>query len=163
MMNPNMLLSEQCKIVAGLGPVTPSSSTPDYVSLKNYGKLTILIQGLNASTVTGSAITLLQASDVAATGEKALAFSTQRANIDCGATDTLVETAVTSNTFTTTTVNTKQFMHEITVDPEDLDIANNFDCVRVGTANAVNTTLSVTYILWPAKFAKGTPPSAILD
>ena len=58
---------DKVKFVEGLAPQTPSSSTPDYVSLKHYKHLTIVIQAKNATTVTGSAITLKQATDVAAT------------------------------------------------------------------------------------------------
>jgi|KBSSwiStaDraftv2_1062776.scaffolds.fasta_scaffold18743_10 hypothetical protein len=161
--NANAMLHEQAKIVYGLGAQTPSTSTSDFVSLKGYERCHVLIQALNGSTVTGSAITLGQAVDVANTSGKALAFSTQYANTDCAATDTLVETAVTSNTFTTSTTNSKQLMHIIDIKPTDLDVAGGFDCVCVKAATAVNTTLSITFYLYPARFAKATPTSAILD
>ena len=64
-MNTNALLIEQAKPVVGLSNTTPTASTPDYVSLKNFEKLTIIILALNATTVTGSAITVKQATDVA--------------------------------------------------------------------------------------------------
>ena len=165
MMNRNALLTEQCKIVTGLGPVTPSTSTPDYVSLKGYDHLTIIVQVLNSTTVTGSAITLKQATDVGngASDEKAVSFTSALRNVDTGATDTLASFTVSSNTFTTDTTNSKGLLYVIDVVPEMLDIAGNFDCVRLGTGNAANTTLSATYILWPAKYGKGTPVSAILD
>ncbi len=94
---------------------------------------------------------------------EALAFDKVFANLDVTATDTLVETAVTSNTFTTDTTNSINFIYVIDVTPSMLDIANSFDCFRVGTGNSVNAVLSVTYILYPAKYAKATPVSAILD
>lgn len=164
MMNPDVLLSEQSQIVLGLAPVVPSSTTPRYVSMKNYSKLTVIINQLNlASGMTGSAITMKQATNVGAAGEKALSFTTMRANLNTSATDTLVDTAVASNTFTTDATASTNSQYEITIDQTLLDITNNFDCVRVGTANATNSTLSVVYILWPAKYGKTTPPSAILD
>jgi hypothetical protein len=156
-------LHEQAKIVTGLAPITPSSSTPDYVSMKSYGKLTAIISVDNGPTVTGSAITLKQATAVAGTGEKALAFSKVWANTDVGAGDALTETAVSSDTFTTDTTDSKNLMYVLEVDASDLDLDNDFDCIRVGTADAANTFLSVTYILWDAKYAKSTPPSAIVD
>lgn len=162
-MNVNGLLVEQSKIVTGLAPITPSTSTPDYVSMKNYNRLTAIIIVDNGATVTGSAITLKQATAVAATGEKALSFSTVYANTDTGASDALVSTAVTSDTFTTDTTNAKNLLYVIEVDENDLDLANGFDCVRVGTANAANMVLSVVYILWPAKHGQATPPTAITD
>lgn len=157
------LLVEQAKIVTGLAPATPSSSTPDYVSLKNYGKLTAIIVVDNGNTVTGSAITLKQATAVAGTGEKALGFSYVWANTDTGAGDTLTKTAVTNDTFTTDTTNAKNLMYVVEVDCTDLDMDNNFDCVRVGTGDGANMVLSVIYILWEAKYADATPPAAITD
>ena len=159
----NAMLHEQAKIVYGLGPQTPSTSTSDFVSMKGYERASVIITALNGSTVTGSAITLNQAQDVANTAGKALAFSTQYANTDCAATDTLVETAVTSNTFTTSTTNSKQLMHVIDIKGSDLDVANGFDCFAVKLATAVNSTISVVIVLYPARFGKATPLTAIVD
>lgn len=158
-------LIDRAKIVTGLDSIVPSTSTPDYVSLKAYNHLTVIILVSNATTVTGSAITLKQASAVAATGEKALAFTKMWQNLDTGATDTLVETAVTSSTFTTLTTNSKKAMYIIEVDATDLDVANSFDCVRAGTADATAATLTVLYILRGARYGGNvaTFPSAILD
>lgn len=141
-------LIDQAHIVQGFAPATPSSSTPDYVSLKGYGGMLAIITVDNGDTVTGSAITLKQASDVAATGEKALAFDTVWANTDTGAGATLTETAVTSDTFTTSTTNAKNLIYVIDVPVENMDTDNGFDCVRVGTGNAANTVLSVVYVLY---------------
>jgi len=159
----NAELADLVKLVTGLAPITPSSSTPDYVSLKGYDRCSIIIMGDNAADVTGSAITLLQATAVAGTSEKALAMTTQKANSDTAASDTLTATAVTSNTFTTTTTNNKNFLHVIDVKAADLDVANNFDCIRVGTANAVNTVISVLYALYPARHASPAAVAAITD
>lgn len=163
MISTNGKLVEQTKIVQGLAPIAPSSSVPDYVCLKNYQRMTVIIDVLNGATVTGSAITLKQAQAVANTGEKALAFDTVYANLNTAATDTLVETAVVSNTFTTLNTNSLGLQYVIEIDPATLDVANGFDCVRVGAGNSTNAVLSVVYILWPAKYGKATPPSAIVD
>lgn len=162
MYNLNAKFVEQFKVVQGLAPITPSSSVPDYVCLKGYNKLIVVISVDNGATVTGSAITLKQATAVANTGEKALAFTSAYSNIDVGAADALAEFAVTSNTFTTDTTDNKNLQYVIEVDPADLDVAGGFDCVRVGTGNAVNAVTSVLYLL-PAKYPKTTPLSAILD
>lgn len=163
MFGPNAALHEQAKIVWGMGPKVPSTTTPDYVSLKGYSRACVIIQGLNTTTVTGSAITLKQATTVAAGGEAALAFDTAYRNLDVTASDTLSSFTVSSNTFTTASTNSINFMYVIDVRPEMLDIANGFDCFRLGTGDATNATLSVTYILYPAKYAKSTPPAAITD
>lgn len=160
-MNLNSRLIEICKPVIGLDPVVPASSTPDYVSLKNYQRLTVIVLVKNATTVTGSAITLKQATSVAAGGEKALSFTKMFANIDTAASDTLTETAVSSDTFTTDATNSKNLMYVMEVDPANLDVAGGFDCVRAGTGNATAATVTVLYLLWGARFS--TMPSAIVD
>lgn len=160
---PNANLVEQAKIVTGLAPILPSSSTPDYVSLKGYERMTAIIVVDNATTVTGSAITVKQATVVAGTDEKAVAFTEVFRNIDTGASDALVSAAVTSDTFTTDATNAKNLMYVIEITPDLLDVANNFDCVRIGTGNATAAIVAVVYILWPAKDGKTTPLSAIVD
>lgn len=163
MFGPNAALHEQAKLVWGMGPKVPSTTVPDYVSLKNYSRCCIVVTGLNTTTVTGSAITLLQATAVANTGEKAIAFDKAFRNLDVTASDTLEEFAVSSNTFTTDATNSINFMYVIDVKTDMLDVANNYDCIRLGTGNATNATLSATYILYPAKYAKATPPASITD
>lgn len=160
-MNLNAGLFEQAKPVIGLDPAVPSTSTPDYVSMKGYERLTVIVLVKNATTVTGSAITLKQATAVAGTSEKALAFAKVKRNIDTAAGDTLSEVDVTSNTFTTDSTNSKNLMYVIEVKAEDLDVNNGFDCVRVGTGDATAATVTVLYVLWGSKFS--TNPSAIID
>lgn len=166
-MNLNSLMLERAKFVTGCAPAALASTAGDgdYVSMKNYRRLTIVISILNGSTVTGTAVTLLQATDVAATGAKALAFTRMWANVDTGAGDTLTETAVTSNTFTTNTTNAKGLMYVIELTENDLDRDNNFDCVRFDGASAANSVGSVLYILSDPKYApEGQAlPSAIID
>jgi hypothetical protein len=156
-------LVEQAKIVTGLPPRTPSTSTPDYVSMKGYSRCTVLIFVDNGATVTGSAITLKQATAVAGTSEKALSFSKAYKNEDVDNTDALTEFDVTSNTFTTLTTNNLNLAYAIEVTEDMLDVAGDFDCIRAGTGDGANMALCVAYILWPAKFAKATPPAAITD
>ena len=157
------LLVEMFKLVTGIAPIVPSTTTPDYVSLKNYQHFTAIITVKNATTVTGSAITLKQATAVAGTGEKALAFTSMWGNVDTGASDTLVKTAVTSNTFTTDDTNSKDLKYVVEVDASQLDVAGGFDCIRVGTDDATAATLNVEYLLSNARYAQATPPSAIVD
>lgn len=151
-MNLNALLSEQVKFVEGLLGVVPSTSNPDYVSLKNFERLAVIILVKNATTVTGSAITLKQATSVAAAGEKPLSFSKAYRNIDTAAGDALGEFAVTGDTFTTNNTNSKNLMYVIEVKAEDLDVNGGFDCVRAGTGDATAATVTVLYALFGAKF-----------
>lgn len=161
----NASLAEQAKFVTGCAPaaLTSTAGDGDYISMKGYRRLTIVLSVLNATTVTGGAITLLQATDVAASGAKALAMTRMWANTDCAASDTLVKTTVTSDTFTTSTTNSKILMYVIEVLAEDLDIANGFDCVRVDSASMANAVGSALYILDGARYGGATPPTAITD
>jgi hypothetical protein len=156
-------LLDNVTVVDGLAPATPSSSTPDYVSLKNALWVTAVIHCKNATTVTGSAITLKQASAVAGTGEKALSFSKAYRNIDTAAADGLTEFAVSSDTFTTDSTNSKNLLYVIEIDPSTLDTNNGFDCVRVGTGNATATVLGVTYYVRTKDRGAASQPSLITD
>lgn len=164
-MTGGLNIPDQLHVVEGLAPVTPSSSTPDYVSLKNARAVEVFIHAKNGTTVTGSAITLLQASAVAGTGEKALAFTTYYKVDDTAAADApWTKVAAASNTFTTNNTNSKNYTYRIPVDPASLDVANGFDCIRAGTANAANTTISVFYMIVPKHGGNAQKfPSFIVD
>ncbi|OAI29449.1 hypothetical protein A1351_23340 [Methylosinus sp. R-45379] len=156
MLTENARLSEQGAIEVALSNTTPSSTSPRRFSMKGYSRCTIIITALNATTVTGSAITLKQATDIANVNsdEKALSFTKVWRNVDRGASNTLAEAAVASDTFTTDSTNSKELEYQIEVKAEDLDVDNGFDCLRVGTGNAVATTLSIVMIFWGARYGK---------
>jgi hypothetical protein len=157
-------LSDKIQIVPALGPVTPSTSVPDYISLKNVRACDVVVQVLNGTTVTGSAITLKQASAVANTGEKALAFTTYYRISDPANSVAVTAVAASSNTFTTATTNSLLLLYRIPVDPASLDIANGFDCIRAGTGDAANTTVCVSYVIEPMMGGNyATMPNAIID
>lgn len=161
-MTPNAQLAEIGHIVVGLAPTTPSSSTPDYVSLKNFERCTVVIVADNATSVTGSAITLKQATSVGAAGEKPLAFTEYRAVTDAGTSDVPVTTAAAENTFTTDDTDNLNGLYLIDVLAEDLDVEGGFDCIRAGTGDATSQSLTVLYFLGPARYA-GAGVSAITD
>ncbi len=169
MINPNVLLGfEGTKLVTGLAPLAPpSTSRTDIVSLKNYNRCCIVIMVNNTTTgVTGSAIGLTQSQDVSNTAGKTLAFTTAYRSLNCGTSgnnDTLSSFAVASNTFTTDATSSVNHLYVIEVNETDLDVANNFDCVTVSLGTGVNCNVSVLFILYPAKYGKAPPPSAIVD
>ncbi len=160
-----MRLIDRVKFVTGCNPaaLATTAGDGDYVSMKGYTNLAVVITVLNGTTVTGGAVTLKQASDVAGTGEKALGFAKMYANTDTAASDTLTETAVTSDTFTTSTTNSKPLKYVIEVDAETLDVDNSFDCVRIDVASMANATGNVEYILYGAKEQPPIARSAITD
>ena len=161
-MNFNAYLHEQCKIVM-LNPPDAGGGTEDYVSLKGFYRWAIFLNCKNATTVTGSAVTLAQATAVAGTGTKALAFTKMWANIDCAAGDTWTETVVTSNTFTTDATNSKLLQYIIEGLSSDLDVDGGFDCLSVGLAAATASVIGATALLFPARYAADQPPSAIIN
>lgn len=160
-MNGNLLLIEQAKVVTGFAPAVPSSANPRWVSLKNYEKLTIVILVQNATTVTGAAIGLSQATNAAGAGAKTLPFTVAYRTEDAATTDLLTRFDVSGNSFTTLATNNRQLVYVIEVKPHDLDLAGGFDCVRVTIGNAVAATVGVVYLLAPARY--GAMPSAIVN
>ncbi len=148
-----------------LSYILPDTNTPAYVSLKGYNHLTAYVQVLNTETVTGGAITLKQATAVAGTSEKALAFDTMWANTNTATSDVLVSTAVVSSTFTPATTSNTSMLYVIEVDAESLDVDGGFDCVRVGAAAATAQLVNVLYVLSGQRYCGPTSSqlSAILD
>lgn len=160
-----MRLVDKSKFVMACPPaaLATTAGDGDYISLKNFDHLTIVILVDNATTVTGGAVTLKQASAVAGGDEKALSFSKMWANVDTGASDTLVETAVVSDTFTTDTTNAKNLMYVIEVEATDLDTANGFNCVRIDVASMANAVGSVLYIAHAPSYNPAIAVSATTD
>lgn len=157
-----MLFVEQNKLIsakAGETNMSGTAMTAKYVSLKNYGHLTIIIHS-GAWAGGTAAVTLAQATDVSASDTKALGFSYQwTGTVASGA---LTRTAVTSDTFNISAANT---LHVIEVDADSLDRGSAFDCVTLAVASpgVNNDYYSVEYILSEPRFAQSTPPSAIVD
>ena len=158
----NARLDEQTTTVVAAAGLLLTSTLGDttYVSMKGYRRAQIIISIADGTTVTGSTITLQQAKTVAAGSEKPLAFTRMLANVDYGASKTMTETAVTNNTFTTQTVNSKDSLYIIDIDSDDLDVANGFDCFRVdGTGHAATSSrgVCVIYNLYGARYSGASP------
>lgn len=161
MIHTNGSLAEQAYLVqaTAIGALATTVGDGAYVSMKGYQRCTVIIDVTNSTTVTGGAVTLKQATDVtnSQSDEKPLAFTKVLANTDVAAAQTLTSTAVSNNTFTTDTTNSKRLRYVIEVDAAELDGANNFDCMRVDVASMANATGSVSYILWGARYSGASP------
>jgi hypothetical protein len=146
----NARLDEQVlPVLAALGlALTSTLGDCVYASFKNFRRCQVIIGIADGTTVTGATITLKQATAVAGTGEKALAFTRMLANTDHGAARTMVETAVSSNTFTTQTTNSKDSLYVIDIAAEDLDVANGFDCFRVDATGHAATAMRGSFVLY---------------
>lgn len=161
----NRMFLEENKVVPAFVPIdtTGAARSGDWVSLKNYDRLVIVImQGAWAGGT--PAVTLNQASDVAGTGSKALAFTEKWEGTALTA-DTLTRSAVSSNTFNLTAAANKFTVIEVKA--SDLDTNNGFDCVQVAVASpgANADLISGLYILGNCRHPSqvtGTP-SAIID
>lgn len=141
-----MVLSYRAQIVQAIPAANYSGAagTGTYISLKNTGHVSIIIQ-TGAWAGGTSAVTVNQATAVAGTSAKALAFSwvyTDAASVGNG----LVQTAVTSNTFTLGVANAT---YVIEIDAAQLDLLNNFDCLNVvgATPGSNADYYSATYVL----------------
>lgn len=160
-----MRFGENCKIVVGAVPIdtTGAAVTGDYVSMKGYTHLTITImQGAWAGGT--PAVTLLQATDVAASGAKALGIAYYWQGVAL-TNDTYTKTAVVADTFNLPAVANTVTVLE--VDASSLDVDNSFDCVRLGIASpgANADLIAVHYVLSGSRYPQAqTPtPSAIID
>ena len=167
-MNLSTRLDEQITpVVAAAGLLLTSTlGDTDYVSLKDHAGCMIVISIADGTTVTGTAVTLQQATAVAGTSEKPLAFTRMLANTDYGASKALTETAVTSSTFTTQAVNSKDSLYVIDVKASDLDVNAGFDCLRVdatGHAATASRGCVVMYLLYGKRYSDSTPAQAIAD
>jgi hypothetical protein len=154
-------LVEEFKFLRGAEPknYTGAAMADAYVSLKNYGTLTIKIS-TGAWAGGTAAVTLTQATAVAGTGAKAVAFTDYWD--DLTTTGTLVKKAASSNTFNLGTANKSYVIH---VDASMLDMAGGFDCVTLSVASpgANADFYAVEYILSDARYQQATPPSALVD
>lgn len=160
----NAHLHEQAKLVMAIPPAASPATTEDAVSMRGADRCTIIILLDTGTSPNATTVTLKQSTVVALTDEKALAFTEYWLNADTAASDTLVETAVTANTFDFGATTDKLVMAVIEVKGEDLDIANNFDVLRVDVTGGTVGVLSAVYILYPAKYGAADPkPSAIID
>ena len=138
---------------------TGAASTGDWVSLKNYAKLIFVIQ-TGAWAAGTSAITLEQATAVAGTSNKELAFTDY--SDDETTSGTQAKKAATSNTFT---IGTAHKLYVIEVDAMMLDIAGGFDCVTIkGASPGANADFyGVTCYGMGSRYQGAAQPSAIID
>ena len=128
-----------------------------WVSMKNWRKLIIVADALTTGSVTGGVVTLNQATDVAASGAKAIGFKRRKLSLGLTTAQTeaaqaLTETAVSSDTWSIASTTGKRYRSIMEVDSDTLDIAGGFDCVRFVSTALVNATGVVNYILVGARY-----------
>lgn len=159
-------LIKNVHVVQGLQPVAVSSVTPDYISMKNYGHLTIILHIAISSGVDTGAFAILQATAVAGTSAKAIAnIDTVWKNLDCATEQFTKDTSSCVNGAITVGGVTKNILYVFEVDKRDLDVENGFDCVGCTLADITNGTASILYILSEPKWMDelATAPISIAD
>jgi len=155
-------LPEHAKIVRGCVPQVSGAGaiTGDYVCLKNYHKMWIVVHLAQGHAATTS-LTPMKATGILPAGATATTVAIPWwVNQDCATSDLLVRQA-DAITFTSDA----NLLHKIFVC--EIDPARHgatYDCysIIVGDSNALNL-FSVVYYLLPSRYAADQPPSAIID
>jgi hypothetical protein len=162
-------LTEEAQIVAAIIPVdlSTAANNGDWVSLKGYDELDIIIFKGAGTAGDDPVITLKQASDVAGTGAKALNFTRvdSKVGVQTGIGQFTKNSQAAGNTYTDLVSAESQGVFVIHVEAQDLDKANGFDCVQISIPDVgANAQLGCAlYILSEARYAGQFPPSAIVD
>jgi len=147
-------LLEDLGIATGVITVDADTAavTGDYVSMKGYNRLLILIQ-VAAWPADTAAVTVEQSTVVAGSDSKELAFT--KSYSKTGLVDALWTAAtVTSNTFNIAS-NVDNELYAIEILASDLDVANGFDCVTIKVADpgTASSMFGVTYILSEPRYS----------
>lgn len=142
-----------------------TSAAADYVSMKKYDHLVVIIGLAPASGMDTAVITLKQATDVdnSKLDEKALAFTSAWRCPYSSIMDALTETTYASSITTSAAAEAELFVLE--VDSQDLDLAGGFYCVRADVTDpgSVSTPAFCLYILSGCRYQSEPLPSAIID
>ena len=128
-----MRISENMAVYSAVLPQASKTSATetDAVSMKEVGNLSIVIlTGDFGSPADTPAVVLRQSTAVAKTSEKALGFDF--VYVGSSTDDTLLKTAVTSDTFNLA----ENSVYVIEVSDQELDVTNVFDCVHCEIAAA---------------------------
>lgn len=153
-------------LVQGLQPVAVTSVTPDYISMKNYGHLTIVVMLAISSGTDDGALAILQATAVAGTSAKAIPnLDVVWKNLDTATEQFTKDTTSCVNGAIDIGGVAKNLIYVFEIDKRDLDVDNSFDCVGCTLADVTNGTASILYVLSEPKWIdeNATKPISIAD
>jgi hypothetical protein len=169
----NCNLLEHVQIVSGIIPIgLGTARVSDVVSLKNYRRCLVLFHKAIGANGEDPTLTFEQGTSVAFSTNKALsAITTVYRKEDP---TTLADvgqwtktTQAAAGTYTHTDAGERALMWAFDIKAEDLDIANNYDCIRVSINDVgTNTQLGdLIFILYDARqlAAPEDMASAIVD
>lgn len=158
-------LAENAKVVEAIKPQTGASArSGDWISLKNWHHLTIIIQIAMGNAAT-TAITVDKATDVSGTGNSdgITIANAYKIAVGAAASDTPAKlSSGASITSSATGSGSEIFVIEL----DAAELGDGYDCVQVelGSSNAANL-VSALYVLSGPRYAgvAANMPSAIVD
>lgn len=171
-MTPNMNILEYMQICEGILPIALTTArTGRVVSMKNYRRcLVLLYKGIGTAS-DDPTITLAQGTDIAFGTTKALSFTTLYVKQDLTKLSDVGQwtkiTQAAAATYTELTSAESAALWAIDIKQEQLDIANNYDCVRASISDVgTNAQLGcVLYLLYDpiVSTAPESMASAVVD
>lgn len=162
--NSSMSLLELVRPVGCIAPISKVASAVAngaYISLKSINKLGILIFVGNGTGTFN--VTLNQATAVAGTGVKALAFTQAIVSTSNSTVDAFSKVVVAGNSLPLIAGQIAM----IDIDPMKLDINNDFDCLQVVVTESGGANPQLVSVVYLEKSPKvgsiSAAPSALLD
>ncbi len=151
-MNPNMSILEYAQFVSAFPPANLGTArTGDVVSFKNYRRCLVLFHKGIGPAGDDPVLTLAQGTDVAFGTNKPLTFTTIYTKGDLTHISDIGQwtkvTQAAAATYTDLTSAEQEIQWAVDVKAEDLDIANNYDCLRA-SLNDTGTTTTVGHIIY---------------
>lgn len=138
---------DKLKVVPAFFAAVPSGASPTYVSMKGYNNLTVVLHWKNTTGVTGSAITVNQATLVNGANAKAAPIDLAWVSNDTANSVALTQLTVASNTYTLSNTANATGIGILEIRADRMDLANGFTSLQVGLANATNQTVEAMYIM----------------
>ncbi len=174
-MSANKDFAELVHVVSGVLPVdmATGANNGDWVSLKNYEKVTVIFFKNVGKAAEDPTITFQQALDVS--GGTPLDLDViDKVYVKQAATNLLstgtytVATQTAGNTYTEGTAGEKALIWIIDFYASDLNRASGYDCFRATIADMGTDTPNtpygaVLYLLWPPRYGEQALLSAIVD
>ncbi len=150
----NLRFTDFAQIATAFVPVdlNDGANNGDWINMKNFHRCAVVVIAAAGTAANDLTLTLTQATDNAAAGEKALnfteIFTKQGASLAAIPTWTKV-TQSAGNTYTNGTNGEEQLIYVVDIAAEDLDIANDFDHIQASIAQVgaakVGTVLMIPY------------------
>lgn len=157
--NANARFAEQAQIVPAVMPIdlNGQANNGDWVSLKNFERLTVLVVASVGSAGSDLTMTLNQATSVAGAGSKVLNVIERIATKQAVALNAVAAwtdvTQTADEQYTDTDNGEQQLVYAVDILPEELDVANSFDCVQCVLSQPGAAKIGCAlYMLWPAKY-----------